>query len=170
MTRTARVRPEHRLREDAQLLVRFSDDHDPAMALRIALREAEQYRVVPGYERRGAITISAFVVTDEREARLLTAGIGQQLYGLTTVGEVREQGYETVATEILEDGMPIQLTDRHVDVIVMGYPDEFPTYTSELPPAERRRLRTALLEPYNQALRLFDPRYRLPEGYHGPHE
>jgi hypothetical protein len=69
-------RQDRRIADDTQLLVRFNDDHDSAMALRNALRDVGLYRVIPGYEATGAITISCFIVIDEREARVLTAGVG----------------------------------------------------------------------------------------------
>ncbi|MGH8991821.1 MAG: hypothetical protein ACRDZ7_09885 [Acidimicrobiia bacterium] len=140
------------------MLVRFNDDHDPAMALRNALRDISLYRVLPGYEEAGAITISCFIVTDDREARVLTAGVGQSLYGLATAGALRDRGYDVVATDIEEDGSLIPFSDRHVDVVVGEYPPDLPAYDERLRPAERRAVRARLLPGYEAALRAFDPR------------
>ncbi|MGH8997763.1 MAG: hypothetical protein ACRDY7_00020 [Acidimicrobiia bacterium] len=144
------------------MLVRFNDDHDPAMALRNALRDVGLYKVLPGYEATGAITISCFIVTDEREARVLTAGVGQSLYGLTTAGALHERGYDVVATDIEEDGSLIPFSDRHVDLVVGEYPPDLPGYDEGLRPAERRAVRARLLPNYEAALRAFDPRKPIP--------
>lgn len=128
------------------------------MALRNALRDVGLYRVLPGYEGTGAITISCFIVIDEREARVLTAGVGQSLYGLATVGALRERGYDAVPTDIEEDGALIPFSDRHVDVVVGRYPQDLPGYDERLRPAERRAVRARLLPDYETALRAFDPR------------
>ena len=128
------------------------------MALRNALRDVGLYNVLAGYEVTGAITISCFIVIDEREARVLTAGVGQTLYGLATVGALRERGYEVVATDVEEDGSLIPFSDRHVDVIVGEYPRDLQGYNERLRPAERRAVRARLLPDYEAALRAFDPR------------
>jgi hypothetical protein len=155
-----RVIPRHdrRVADDTQLLVRFNDDHDPAMALRNALREVGLYRILPAYAGTGAITISCFIVADEREARVLTAGVGQSLYGLATVGTLRALGYVVVATDIEEDGSLIPFSDRHADLVVGPYPADLPLYDEQLRPAERRAIRSRLLPSYEAALRAFDPR------------
>lgn len=49
---------------------------------------------------------------------MLTAGVGQALYGLATVGEVRHDGSGIVATHIEEGEVPPPFSDRHADVIV----------------------------------------------------
>ena len=131
------------------------------MALRNALRDVGLYRVLAGYEVTGAITISAFIVVDEREARVLTAGVGQSLYGLATVGTLRGRGYDVVATDVEEDGFLIPFSDRHVDVVVAPYPEDLPAYDDRLRPAERRMVRARLLADYEAALRAFDPRKRV---------
>jgi hypothetical protein len=170
MPKRIRPRVDARLTGQTQLLVRFNDDHDPAMALRNALRDAALYRSVPGYESSGAITISVFVVADEREAHVLTAGIGQSLYGLATVADLQRHGYQVVATDVEEDGILAPFSDRHADVIVAAYPAELPPYDRQLPPAERKRIRALLLDDYDAALRIFDPRHDVPDRYHDPHE
>lgn len=169
MPKKVRPRADARLTDHTQLLVRFNDDHDPAMTLRNALRDAALYRTVPGYQTSGAITISVFIVADQREAQVLTAGIGQSLYGLATVGQLRHHGHDVVATDIEEDGVLAPFSDRHADVIVAPYPHELPPYDQHLPPAERKRIRALLLDQYTTALRIFDPRHHLPEEYPDPH-
>ena len=170
MPKRVRPRGDTRLTDQTQLLVRFNDDHDPAMALRNALRDAALYRSVPGYETAGALTISVFIVADEREAQVLSAGTGQSLYGLATVEHLRGHGYDVVATDIEEDGVPTPFSDRHADVIVAAYPPDLPLYDARLQPAQRRHIRASLLEQYTAALRAFDPRHRVPDGYHDRHE
>jgi hypothetical protein len=128
------------------------------MALRNALRDVGIYRVLPAYEDTGAITISCFIVADEREARVLTAGVGQALYGLATVRTLRELGYTVLATDVEEDGSLIPFSDRHADLVVAPYPPDLPAYDERLRPAERRAIRSSLLASYEAALRAFDPR------------
>lgn len=111
-----------------------------------------------------------FIVADEREARVLTAGLGQSLYGLATVAQLRSHGYDIVATDIDEDGVLAPFSDRHADVIVAPYPHDLPPYDQHLTPAERKRIRALLLDPYNAALRIFDPRHHVPDEYPDRHE
>lgn len=170
MPKRVRLRIDARLTDQTQLLVRFNDDHDPAMALRNALRDAALYRSLPGYEQSGAITISVFIVADQREAQVLTAGTGQSLYGLATVGELHGHGYDTVATDMEEDGVLTPFSDRHADVIVAPYPHDLSPYDERLRPAERKRIRALLLDQYNAALRMFDPRQEVPQEYHDAHD
>lgn len=170
MPKRVRPRADSRLTDQTRLLVRFNDDHDPAMALRNALRDAALYRSVPGYEPSGAITISVFIVADEREAQVLTVGTGQSLYGLVTVGAVRERGYDVVATDVEEDGTPIPFSDRHADVIVSAYPQDLAPYDERLRPAQRKHIRAMLLGQYDAALRMFDPRREVSDEYHVDHD
>lgn len=128
------------------------------MALRNALRDVGLYRVLAGYQDTGAITISCFIVADEREARVLTAGVGQTLYGLATVGTLRQLGYVVQATDVEEDGSLIPFSDRHVDLVVGPYPPDLPPYDERLRPTDRRAIRSSLLASYEAALRAFDPR------------
>jgi len=128
------------------------------MALRNALRDVGLYRVLPGYEGTGAITISCFIVADDREARVLTAGVGQSVYGLATVRTLRALGYAVVATDIEVDAALIPFSDRHADLVVGPYPADLPPYDERLPPAGRRAIRSRLLSAYEAALRAFDPR------------
>ncbi|MDA8185499.1 MAG: hypothetical protein M0035_13950 [Actinomycetota bacterium] len=74
-----RLRADSRLDDEAQLLLRLGNDRDPAMALRQALLSAPLYRVVRGYERAGAVTVSVLVVNDDREAAVLAKGEGADL-------------------------------------------------------------------------------------------
>jgi hypothetical protein len=140
------------------------------MALRNALRDASLYQSLPGYESTGAITVSVFVVADVREALGRTAGIGQSLSGLATVGTGREHGYQVVPTQMEEDGVPLPFSDRHADVVVSAYPEDLPPYDARLPPSERRRIRALLLDEYNRALRVFDPRHEVPAQYYEEHD
>ena len=113
------------------------------MALRSALRDAALYRAVPGYEAPGAITVSVFVVRDQREAEILTEGIGQSRYGLATAGALRVLGYGVVGTDVEEDGVPIPFCERHADVIVSAYPEHEVPYSDRLSPAVRRAIRAS---------------------------
>lgn len=163
MPKRVQPRDDARLNDQAMLLVRFNDDRAPDMALRNALRDATLYRALPGYERTGALTVSVFIVRDEREAQILTLGIGQELYGLSNVAALRSLGYEVVATDVYEEGVLVPFSDRHADVIVCAYPEDLPVYDAALRPAERRRIRSSLLADYTRALRVFDPRLPAPE-------
>lgn len=159
MAREVRLRADQRIHDDAHLLVRFNDDADVLNALRLALANAHLYRVLPGHSERGALTISAFLVSGLVEARTLAAGVGQQKFGLATAGRIRKAGHEVVATTLYEDGTPAPFAGLHADVIVADYPPDFPAYTTELGRPLRRHIRERLLPAYAQALRLFDPRY-----------
>jgi hypothetical protein len=160
VSRLVQLRTDARVRDDAQLLVRFNDDADVANALRLALADADRYRALPGYAEHGAVTVSVFLVTGTTEARTLTAGIGQHLFGLTDAAAVRAAGFDVVATTIVEDGEPLPFSDRHADLIVAGYPAGKLPYR-ELSRIDRRLVRESLTRMYEQALRLFDPRFDL---------
>ena len=56
------------------------------------------------------------------------------------------------------------------DLIVSAYPTQLPPYDPQLPPAERKRIRTLLLDDYDAALRMFDPRHHVADRYHDPYE
>ena len=159
--RTVRPRIDDRLADEAQLLVRFNDDRDVLNALANALADAHLYRVLPGHSATGAVTVSVFIVHSDVEARTLTAGIGQHLYGLGTVGRVRAAGLDVVATDLTDDdGQPIPFSDRHADIVVTGYPEDVLPY-DQLSRADRRALRQRLATQYETVLRLFDPRRNL---------
>lgn len=161
-TKVVTPRADQRLVDGTQLLLRFNDDARPEQALSNALRDSGLYKMVPGYPY-GAITVSVLTVESIVEARVLTAGIGRHWFGLASVGHLRQLGYVVVATDIEIDGSREAFSDRHVDVIVCGYPDDEPLYADTVPPAERRRIRSGLLPLYTRALRAFDPRYEVPE-------
>ena len=55
-------------------------------------------------------------------------------------------------------------------MIVAPYPHDLPLYDQHLPPAERKRIRALLLDLYNAALRIFDPRHHVPDEYPDRHE
>ena len=65
-----------------------------ANALRLALADAHLYRALPGYAEHGAVTVPVFLVTGTTEARTLTAGIGQHLFGLTDAATARAAGFD----------------------------------------------------------------------------
>ena len=52
----------------------MNDDRDVSNALRLALADAPAHRVVPGFERSGALTVSCFAVADEIEAQIVVRG------------------------------------------------------------------------------------------------
>jgi len=104
LVREVRARADARVNDDRYLLVRFNDDVDVPNVVRLARADAHLYRVLPGYEAAGALTLSVFLVSGAAEARTLTAGLGQTRFGLTTAGHVRGAGFDVVATTVLEDG------------------------------------------------------------------
>jgi len=156
-TRRVVYRPDRAVSDDAQLLVRFGRDADEAQALRLALVVSPLYRAVPGFERAGAVCVSAFVVADETDAAALLLDTTWGHYGLATVGTLREAGYCVVATDIEEDGELIPHSERHVDVVVCPYPEGAAPY-DQLGRPDRRMVREQLVTPYAKALRCFDPR------------
>ena len=125
--------------------------------------EHHLYRVLPGHAERGALTVSVFVVSGIVEARTLTAGVGQRAFGLATAGRMRGAGYEVVATSVYQDGAPAPFAELHADVVVADYPADLPAYDAQVARSVRRQIRERLLPAYEQALRLFDPRYALSE-------
>jgi hypothetical protein len=157
MTRRVVMRDDRRTRDDQQLLLRMNDDRDIGNVLKLALAFAPIYRVVPGFEPSGALTLSCFAVADELEAQIVVRGSRWSAYGLTSAGQLRKLGCELVATDIFdgEDLMP--LSDRHLDVLVCAYPSGLADYAS-LNKAERARVRDELLVPFAAVLRSFDPR------------
>jgi hypothetical protein len=150
-------RPDRAVSDSAQVLVRFGRDVDVPQALRVALGASPLYRVLPGFERAGAVCVSAFIVSDEADAVAMLADTVWDHYGLATAGTLRRAGYQIIGTDIEEEGELVPHSDRHVDVVVCPYPEAFAVY-DRLSRAERRTLRERLARPYEQALRLFDPR------------
>ena len=71
---------------DDQTLVRFGRDVDVAQALRVALGASPLHREVPGYERAGAVCVSAFLVDDEADAVAILADKVWEHSGLTSAG------------------------------------------------------------------------------------
>ncbi len=65
------LRADRRVDDGAQLLLRMNDDRDVGNALKLSLDNAPAYRVLPGFERSGALAVSCFAVAvaDEIEAR-----------------------------------------------------------------------------------------------------
>jgi hypothetical protein len=161
-TRRVIYRPDRAVPDDAQLLVRFGRDFDEAQALRLALVASPLYRAVPGFERAGALCVSAFFVADKADAVALLVDTTWDHYGLATVGALKEASYGIVATDIEDDGELIPHCERHVDVVVSPYPADVAPY-DQLSRPERRLIREQLLTRYAKALRCFDPRRRGPE-------
>ncbi|MHB1500614.1 MAG: hypothetical protein ACYCYK_05520 [Candidatus Dormibacteria bacterium] len=106
MTQRIVVRDDRRISDSEQLLVRMNDDRDAANALNLALAHAPAYRVVPGYERSGALTVSCFAVADESEAQIVVCGTRWSWYGLTQVSDIRALGCELIATDVFDGDDP----------------------------------------------------------------
>ena len=90
------MRDDRRIEDGEQLLVRMNDDRDVANALKLALAlaNAPAYRVVPGFERSGALTVSCFAVADEIEAQIVVRGTRWFWYAFDprrTTGDQPEQ-------------------------------------------------------------------------------
>lgn len=134
------------------------------MALRQALLSAPLYRNFPGYEAAGAVTVSTFIVAGQSDAEDLAAGEGYETFGLAAVGRLRGLGYEVVATDVFEDGVPVPFSDRHVDVVVCRYPEGQGLYEPALPKAARKKVREELLPLYKAALNAFEPRVPSEQG------
>ncbi|MHB8246113.1 MAG: hypothetical protein ACYDGN_12320 [Acidimicrobiales bacterium] len=157
MTRRVVVHDDRRISDSAQLLVRMNDDRDVANALKLALADAPAYRIVPGFERSGALTVSCFAVADEVEAQIVVRGTRWSWYGLSRVSDLRALGCQLVATNVFDGDDLLPLSDRHVDVIVCPYPPEMADYAT-LTKTERSSLRASLADRFTAVLRAFDPR------------
>lgn len=134
MSRRIVLRDDRRLSDSEQLLVRMNDDRDVANALKLALAEAPAYRVVPGFEVSGALTVSCFAVADEIEAQIVARGTRWSWYGLSRVSELRALGCQLVATNVFDGDELLPLSDHHVDVIVCPYPPEMADRNGERKP------------------------------------
>jgi hypothetical protein len=155
------LRADNRVADTDQVMVRFNNDADIGNALSLALASSHLYRVLPEYEDNGAVTVSVFLVASPAEAQTLTAGVGQTMFGLATVGQLRAAGLEVVATDVTDDdGELLPFSDRHADVVACAYPAGTPAY-ADLTRNERKTLRAQLAPSYERALRLFDPRYTI---------
>lgn len=157
MSRRIAVRDDRRISDDEQLLVRMNDDRDSANALKLALADAPAYRVVPGFERSGALTVSCFAVADEIEARIVVRGTRWSRYGLSRASDLRALGCQLIATNVFDGADLLPLSDRHIDVIVCPYPPEIADYAT-LTKQERSSLRASLADRFITVLRAFDPR------------
>jgi hypothetical protein len=157
------LRDDVRIGDAAQLLLRMNDDRDVNNALKLALAEAPAYRVVPGFEPSGAVSVSCFAVADEIEARILVRGTRWSWYGSARVSELEDLGCLIIPTEVYDGDELLPLSDRHVDVIVCPYPPDVDPY-AVLSKADRERLRASLYERFRAILRAFDPRRRADEG------
>jgi len=142
LARRVVVRADRRIGDDEQLLLRMNNDSDVVNALKLALANAPAYRVVPGFEQSGALTVSCFAVVDEIEAQIVVRGTRWSWYGLTRVGD---------------------LSDRHVDVIVCPYPPGTGDYAT-LTKTGRSSLRASLEDRFTVVLRAFDPRRTIGDG------
>ena len=91
-TRRVIHRPDRDIGDAQQLLVRFGQDTDVAQALRLALISSGLYRALPGYEDRGAVCVSAFLVENESDARRMLSDVVWERYGLSTAGAIRRSG------------------------------------------------------------------------------
>lgn len=135
------------------------------MALRTALLFADAYRAVPGYEDTGAIAISAYLVRDEQDAHALLDGTTWgEMGGLIAPSLITDAGLVLVGTDVLTDGEPDPLFERHMDVIVCAYPHDIPPYAQCNSKAAKNELFDRLQAQYTKALRLFDPRKNLDGG------
>jgi len=128
MSRRVVVRPDRRIADAEQLLLRMSDDRNVSNALKLALADAPAYRVVPGFEQSGAVSISCFAVADEIEAQIVFRGTRWAVYGLASVADLGSLGCTLVATDVFDDDERLPLSDRHVDVIVRRYPPGIARY------------------------------------------
>jgi len=156
VSRRVAVRDDRRISDSEQLLVRMNDDRDVANALKLALADAPAYRVVPGFELSGALTVSCFAVADEIEAQIVVRGTRWSWYGLSRVSDLRALRCQLVATNVFDGDDLLPLSDRHVDVIVCPYPEmaDYATLTK----TERSSLRASLTDRFTAVLRAFDPR------------
>ncbi|MDA8303242.1 MAG: hypothetical protein M0005_17285 [Actinomycetota bacterium] len=92
MTLRVVVRADHRIDDGDQLLLRMTQDSDVVNALKLALANAPAYRVIPGFERSGALSVNSFAVADEIEAQIVVRGTRWSWYGLAHVNELRALG------------------------------------------------------------------------------
>lgn len=156
-------RTDARIADDEQLLLRMNDDHDVVAALKLALGAADAYRAIPGFESKGAIAVSCFLVADDVEAGIVVRGTRWSVYGLAPVGRLRSLDFDVVATNVYDGDDLLPLSDRHADVIIAPYPTGLAPY-AQLQKAEQRRLRDTIQDRFVTALRAFDPRRTVDEG------
>jgi hypothetical protein len=68
--------------------------------LKLALANAPSYRVIPGFEQSGALTVSCFAVANEIEAQIVGRGMRWSWYGLARRNDLRALGCDLVATDV----------------------------------------------------------------------
>lgn len=164
MAHRIELRPDARIEDHQQLLVRMNDDRDVVAAMKLALAGAEAYRVLPSFAETGAIAVSCFLVADHIEAEIVVRGTRWSVYGIAPVGRLQSLGVDLVATNVYDGDDLLPLSDRHVDVIVGPYPAGLAPY-AQLPKPQQRQLREDLRERFTLVLRAFDPRRTLDEGW-----
>jgi hypothetical protein len=157
VTRRVVLRDDRRVGDAEQLLLRMNDDRDVTNALKLALADAPAYRVVPGFEPSGAVTVSCFAVADDLEAQIVVRGTRWSRYGLARISDLRALGCDLIATDVFDGEDLLPLSDRHFDVIVSPYPPGTPDY-AVLAKAQRSQLRASLEDRFTAVLRAFDPR------------
>lgn len=62
VTHRVALRDDRRVGDGEQLLVPMTKDRDITNAMKLALADNPNYRVDPGFERSGAVTVSCFAV------------------------------------------------------------------------------------------------------------
>lgn len=167
MNISVELRPDLRVGDNEQLLLRLNDDLDEVNVLRLALANAAAYRSLPGYESTGAVAVSCFAVASQLDAEIIIRGtrwgvLGAK-YGLATAGDLRALGCEVVPTVVYDRGVRLPLSDRHVDVIVCPYPAGFVDYAA-LTRAQRSEVRALTQDRFRAAVRSFDPRHQIEEA------
>src|SRR5438552_166441 len=102
MSRRIVLRSDRRAEDDSQLLLRMNDDRDVGNALKLALADAPAYRVVPGFEGTGAVSISCFAVADEIEAQIIVRGSRWAVYGLARVAQLKHLDCLLLGTDVYD--------------------------------------------------------------------
>jgi hypothetical protein len=134
-----------------------------ATALDAAVRHYGEYRSVTG-NGLGIYAVSVFaVVGGVTEAEILDA-LPQRSYGHSTVGAIRDAGFELLATSMIDDAMDVAivaLQPAHFDVVLPELHDARLRTNDPLDDADLETVARAHLSPHvEQLLALFEPRRR----------
>lgn len=151
---------DHRLADDARLLLRLGTDRDVDQTIKASLGHYLSYAGVLrelGMSGAGALTLSVYVLDSGRSPEEFRAGPFQRAYRTTSVARVREAEIPIWATDIAIEGQSLPNSRDHFDLVVSTAQDVLPDEYAAAGKAERRRLRGLLRPRFEHVLEIFDP-------------
>jgi len=151
---------ERRLGDDQSIVLRLGTDADVDQTIRSSLGHYFSYAEVLaelGLQGAGALTLSVYLLESGRSAVDFRAGPFQRAYRTTTVGAARAAGVPIWATDVFVEGVPLPMSDQHLDLVVSIHTEVLPDAYAEADKAERRRLRVLLRPRFEHVLALFGP-------------